>query len=294
MYARIQISITFAEKKMEFTKVSIKLKPDHQDFREIVMATLGEIGYESFVEQDALLEAYIPTLLFDASVLNSIGFEPEFVIQWNNEIVPEQNWNEVWEKNYFKPLLVGGKCVIRAPFHTEYPKAEYELVIEPNMAFGTGNHETTSMVIEYLLAMDIKGKHVLDMGCGTGVLAMLSSKLGAAEILAIDIDQWAFEGTLENCRLNQCNNIVVKMGDAGLLGNQTFDLILANIHKNVLLNDAEKYSEVLNPGGILIMSGFYESDLDELNHVAAGFELHYLQHQSRNKWVAASYQKKSL
>ncbi|MBN2807465.1 MAG: 50S ribosomal protein L11 methyltransferase, partial [Prolixibacteraceae bacterium] len=168
----------------------------------------------------------------------------------------------------------------------------YELVIEPNMAFGTGNHETTSLMIELLLNMELKGKKVLDMGCGTGVLAMLASKLGAKEILAIDIDQWAYEGTLENSRINQCNNIAVKMGDASLLGNQTFDLILANIHKNVLLHDVQKYREVLNPGGMLIMSGFYETDLADITHAAIEAQLHPLDFKVKNRWVAAVYQLK--
>lgn len=276
---------------MDYTKITIKLNPDHQEFRDILMASMGELGFESFVEQDQTLEAYIPSSHFTATMLNSLNFVPLFNFEWQSEQVPEQNWNEVWEKNYFQPLLIAGQCLIRAPFHTDYPKAKYELIIEPNMAFGTGNHETTSLVLEQLLGMDLKGKKVLDMGCGTGVLAMLASKLGASEILAIDIDQWAYEGTLENCRINQCNNINVLIGDASLLDKQQFDIILANIHKNVLLHDLSQYSKVLVPGGMLIMSGFYENDLEDL-HKAAGAQhliaMHYL---SRNKWVAASYQK---
>jgi ribosomal protein L11 methyltransferase len=277
---------------MEYIKVTIRLQPDQQDFREIVIATLGENGFESFVEQDQHLEAFIQSGNFNKTLLNGSLFEPLFSFDWNIETIADQNWNEVWEKNYFQPLVIGDNCVIRAPFHTDYPSAKYELVIEPNMAFGTGNHETTTLMIEQLLSMELEGKKVLDMGCGTGVLAMLASKRGATELMAIDIDQWAYEGTLENCRINQCSNITVMMGDSSLLGHQTFDLILANIHKNVLLNDVHKYSEVLNPGGILIMSGFYDTDLSDISDAALEAQLHPFDHQVRNKWVAAVYQKK--
>ena len=154
---------------MDYNKVTFSIKPDNQDFRDILMASLGEVGFESFVENDSNVEAYIPSNITFIEKIDVLDFDPLFVFQYKNEIIPEQNWNEVWEKNYFQPLVIANKCVVRAPFHTDYPKLEFEIVIEPKMAFGTGNHETTSLMIEHLLELDIANKKVLDMGCGTGI-----------------------------------------------------------------------------------------------------------------------------
>ena len=276
---------------MNFQKITIQLKPDNQEYRDILMANLGEKGFESFVENENSLEAYIPSNSYAEDLLSSLQFDPFFTFRYRNEMIPEQNWNEVWEKNYFKPLLILNQCLIRAPFHSSYPAARYEIVIEPKMAFGTGNHETTTLMIEYILGMNIEGKVVLDMGCGTGILAMLASMRKAESIEAIDIDQWAHESTLENCKFNNCKNIAVKLGGASLLENQKFDVIFANIHKNVLVADMEKYVSVLNADGLLLMSGFYENDLTDITKAATDLNLKPLNHKMNNKWVAAIYRK---
>ena len=276
---------------MNFQKITIQLKPDNQEYRDILMANLGEKGFESFVENENSLEAYIPSNSYAEGLLSSLQFDPFFTFRYRNEMIPEQNWNEVWEKNYFKPLLILNQCLIRAPFHSSYPAARYEIVIEPKMAFGTGNHETTTLMIEYILGMNIEGKVVLDMGCGTGILAMLASMRKAESIEAIDIDQWAHESTLENCKFNNCKNIAVKLGGASLLENQKFDVIFANIHKNVLVADMEKYVSVLNADGLLLMSGFYENDLTDITKAATDLNLKPLNHKMNNKWVAAIYRK---
>lgn len=274
---------------MTYRKVEIQLIPDNQEYRDILMATLGEIGFESFVENERNIEAYITDNTFNVQILNTVDFQPLFSFSCNHELIPDQNWNEVWEKNYFKPLLIADKCLIRAPFHTDYPKAKYEIVIEPKMAFGTGNHETTSLMIEHLIEASIEDLTLLDMGCGTGILSMLASMKGAKSITAIDIDQWAFENTIENCDQNKCKNVKVFKGDASLIGKETFDIILANIHKNVLIEDLDKYCSVLNANGTLILSGFYENDLTDISNKAAELGLGLLKTKTKNKWIAASF-----
>ncbi|HKM93045.1 MAG TPA: 50S ribosomal protein L11 methyltransferase [Prolixibacteraceae bacterium] len=276
---------------MDYNKVTFSIKPDNQDFRDILMASLGEVGFESFVENDSNVEAYIPSNITFIEKIDVLDFDPLFVFQYKNEIIPEQNWNEIWEKNYFQPLVIANKCVVRAPFHTDYPKLEFEIVIEPKMAFGTGNHETTSLMIEHLLELDIANKKVLDMGCGTGILAILSSMLGAKKVTAIDIDKWSYEATCENSLINKCNNITAHIGNSSILGNESFDLILANIHKNVLIDDMARYNNVLILGGTLIMSGFYEHDLTDIKHVADSLNLKMNIFKTRNKWVAVSFTK---
>jgi ribosomal protein L11 methyltransferase len=276
---------------MSYIKVTFELSPDNQDFREILIANLVGIGFDSFTENVSNIDAFIQSAEFSATEIDGITFSPMFEFTYSFEDMPDKNWNEEWEKNYFKPLLIADKCLVRAPFHTDYPKSVYEIVIEPNMAFGTGNHETTSMMIEHLLHSDLNGKSVLDMGAGTGILSIMASMRGAKTIKAIDIDKWAYDSLVENCRLNQCQNIEIEIGDVSAIGINKFDVILANIHKNVLLEDMNAYSNALNEGGILIMSGFYEHDLTDITNKAITLNYIKLEDKSKNKWIAASYQK---
>ena len=279
---------------MDYNKITINITPFQEWLRDILTAQLGEIGFESFVETETGFEAFIPVKSFNEESLNVVlnEFSKDFTFTVSNEIIKSQNWNKVWEKNYFKPLVIAGECVIRAPFHTDYPKAKYEIVIEPNMAFGTGNHETTSLVIESILENNFNGKTVLDMGCGTGILGILASMKGAKNITAIDIDEWSFNGTKENAALNNIKNIDVKLGDASLLGNENYDVIFANIHKNILLNDMQNYVDVLQPKGILIMSGFYTQDIPAIKTKAESLGLNDVGFKTKNSWVAHSFQKK--
>ena len=276
---------------MNYTKISFKLNPDTEENREILVAMLSELPFESFDETDELVLGYIPGETFDLDEITGITSTLNFSVHLENEMIPDQNWNEVWEKNYFKPLLIGGRCLVRAPFHTEYEPAEFELVIEPKMAFGTGNHETTTLVAEQILNMDLTGKTVLDMGCGTGILGMLASLKGAKSVTAIDIDIWSFESTVENARLNNISNIEARFGDAGLLGSESYEIIFANIHKNVIISDLPAYESVLQSGGKIWLSGFYTHDMADVKRKAESLGLIETGFQEKNNWVVYYFEK---
>lgn len=278
---------------MDYQKVTIQITPFQEWLRDILNAQLAEIGFDSFVETETGFEAFIPSANYSEESLNTLleAFSGDFSFDVESEFIADQNWNEEWEKNYFKPLVIRGECMIRAPFHTEFPEAKYEIIIEPNMAFGTGNHETTATIIESILQNDLTGKTILDMGCGTGILSILASMKGAKKITAIDIDKWSYEGTCENAALNKITNIEAKLGDASLLGNEKYDLIFANIHKNVLLNDMEAYYSVLNNGGSLIISGFYTEDIPDIIAKAEELGMKNAGFVEKNNWVAHSFLK---
>jgi len=276
---------------MIYTQIIFKLTPDNQENREILVAILSDLPFESFDENPASVLGYIPGELANLGEINQITSTLPFLVSTENELIPDQNWNEVWEKNYFKPLLIGNRCLVRAPFHTEYEPAEFELVIEPKMAFGTGNHETTTLVAEQILEMDLTGKTILDMGCGTGILGMLASLKGAKSVTAIDIDTWSFESTTENARLNNIFNLEAKLGDASLLGAQNFEIIFANIHKNVIINDLPVYKSVLKAGGRIYLSGFYTQDMPDVKAKAESLGLRETSYQEKNNWVVYGFEK---
>lgn len=273
---------------MDYLKLSITLSPDKQEFRDVLMAGLADYGFESFVENDEFIEAYIPAPNFDKNSF-VIDFEPLFSITWESEHIPDQNWNEEWEKNYFKPLVIADRCVVRAPFHTDYPECEFEIIIEPNMAFGTGNHETTSMMMEFILETPQNGLNILDMGCGTGILSILSSKCGAKSVTSIDIDKWSFDATSENAPKNGCSNIKPVLGDASAIPNEIFDIIYANIQKNIIISDMQAYCKVLSPAGTLFLSGFYENDLADIEKFASNYDLVLKNKKTRNNWCCALF-----
>ena len=267
---------------MQYTKASFKLNPDNETNREIATAFLAQLDFESFDESGTELNAFYPIGKVTPEDIQQIVDELPFEVHFSEEEMPDINWNKEWEKNYFQPLLIGNECLIRAPFHKDYPQAPYGIIIEPNMAFGTGNHETTSLMIEHLMELNLQDQLVLDMGCGTGILGIFASMLGCKKVTAIDIDNWAFESTLENCRLNNITNIEAFIGDVTLLGNKKFDLIMANIQKNIILQDLEKYVSVLNEDGILMVSGFYKNDLEDIMGKASELFLRKLTIKERN------------
>ena len=274
---------------MDYLKYTISLSPDTQDFREILMASLAETGFESFIETGQNVEAYLPAGISSEPKIEEMKQVFPFDISWTKDEIPDQNWNEVWEKNFFKPLVVADKCVIRAPFHTEFPKMGIEIIIEPNMAFGTGNHETTTMMMEYILQSSLVNSNVLDMGCGTGILSILSSKCGAGKITSIDIDKWSYDATIENAQLNNVGNIHAILGDALAIPSEKFDIVLANIHKNIIMNDLPLYLKALKPEGAIIVSGFYDSDMDDVALLANSLGLVLIDKKIKNNWCSASF-----
>lgn len=277
---------------MDYYNIELIISPFEEWLRDILTAQLAESGFEGFSETENGFEAYVQVERFNENTIEELisPWEAEFSFTVKKELVKSRNWNEEWEKNYFRPLVVAGECVVRAPFHTNYPSCRYEIVIEPNMAFGTGNHETTSMMLEAILREDMKGKNVLDMGCGTGILGILASMKGASSVTAIDIDQWSVTGTRENMVHNHITNLEVKQGDASVLDDRKYDIIFANIHKNVLVADVETYSRNLQAGGKILMSGFYIHDLEDISKAAALHGLKLIGSTEKNKWIMAVFQ----
>ena len=256
---------------------------------EILIAELGYAGFESFVETPDGVIAYIQERDHLASVLESIYIlsSEEFKITYSFETIEQTNWNAEWEKN-FNPIVVGDQCAIRAPFHDPFD-VKYDIIIEPKMSFGTGHHETTHMMIEHILASDFTNKSVLDMGCGTGVLAILAMKKGALKVEAIDIDNWCYLNSLENISRNECDQIIVLEGDASLLEGKQFDVIIANINRNILLNDLSTYVTCLNENASLFLSGFYDSDCALIEASCQKLGLKLETKRTRNNWVALKF-----
>lgn len=256
---------------------------------EILIAELGYAGFESFVETPKGATAYIqkkehlPTMLENIFILQNTSFS----IQYSFEEIEQVNWNTKWEEN-FHPILVDDRCAVRAPFH-EKSSAAYDIVIEPKMSFGTGHHETTHMMIQFILDTDFNDKTVLDMGCGTGVLAILAEMKGATTVEAIDIDQWCFLNSIENVERNSCQHIKVSKGDARILKSKKFDIIIANINRNILIQDIPTYATCLNANGLLFLSGFYNNDVPMIQEVCADYNLSLESQISRNDWVALKF-----
>ncbi len=256
---------------------------------EILIAELGLFGFESFVETETGLLAYIPSEEHSEDVINEIQIlkSDEFIVEYSVKTIEQTNWNEEWEKN-FTPINVDNKVYVRAPFH-DASTMDYEIIIEPKMSFGTGHHETTHMMIQHLLDLDLTNKSVLDMGCGTGILAIFAAMKNARPVDAIDIDEWCVENTNENIEKNNCEFISVFLGDAHLLKNQKYDIIIANINRNILLQDLPAYKRCLNNNGILLLSGFYTEDEPLLQSKAKELEFEFLKKLERNNWLSLQF-----
>jgi len=255
----------------------------------ILVAELSERGFDGFEETSVGVDAYLvdnkwkTNLLSNLRILSNSNFE----IEYSSKIIYPKNWNKIWESN-FKPILINKDCIVRADFHPPL-NLKYEIIITPKMSFGTGHHETTSMVMNHVLDLNLEGLKVLDMGCGTGILGILSEKKGAYSIDAVDIDRWCYESTLENSHLNDCKFIKAFCGDINLIKESKYDIILANINKNIIMNDISIYNDLLNTGGQLIISGFYDSDIIDIDKEAKSLKLELVFQKVKNLWASIHY-----
>lgn len=271
-----------------YIEYNFKIKPA-QPASDILIAELGEAGFESFVENDEGILAYIQKEDWRDDVLGTIRIlkSPQFRIAHTFKEIAQENWNETWEHN-FNPIQIDDRCAVRAPFHKKFD-VDYDIVIEPKMSFGTGHHETTHMMLQFILDHDFEGKSVLDMGSGTGVLAILAAMKGASHVDAIDIDNWCYLNAKENITRNDCPQINVYEGDSGLLGDKKYDSILANINRNILVEDIPVYARNLVQNGTLFISGFYGEDIHILSKKCAESGLKFEKNLEKNRWVAAKY-----
>jgi ribosomal protein L11 methyltransferase len=264
---------------------------------DILASELGNAGFESFVSNETGLTAYIATNKYDRPALNKCleNFPvPGIIFHHDRKLIADCDWNEEWEKNYFHPIRIGSECIIRASFHAEENGFRYPIVIDPKMAFGTGNHATTYLMLCEMLKLDFKGKELLDMGCGTAVLAILAAKKEASRVVAIDIDEWACNNAVENCRLNSAGNIRVIQGGAEQIEDSgMFDYIFANINRNILSEDIKHYEPALKVGGLLFMSGFYKEDIPVIEKACDKCNLTLLSFTEKENWVAVKVIKKT-
>ena len=269
---------------MKTLQLTITCNPD---FSEILMAEIAEAGFDTFMETETGFEAYVEGNSFDKQLLQEIKEKYAHVspLVFQFDEIEKQNWNEQWEKNV-EPIIVDDKCLVRAAFHKIDQTYPYEIIITPKMSFGTGHHQTTHLMLSAQMKMDHRGKRVMDAGCGTAILSVMASKLGATEVEAFDIDEWSVENGNENVINNTCTNIHIQLGKINEVNlNGTFDIILANINKNILLAEMQQYSTFLKPGGELLLSGFYVKDIPDLKAEAAKYALQEVFHQERETWA---------
>lgn len=260
-----------------------------EQYAEILIALLADSGFESFEESGKTVKAYIPADKYDDNALTRLAADfPDMALSVETRKIEPENWNKVWENN-FPMVEIAGRCVIFAPFHENVPNLPDRICIMPQMSFGTGHHETTSLMVEMMLSLNLMGLKALDMGCGTGILAILARKKGAGKVTAIDIDEWAYKNTAENCLRNDIADIEILQGDKRLLSGRNFDIIFANINRNILLEDISSYAKCLPESGLLQLSGFYTSDLEDITKKAEENGLSYVKHLIKKDWVAALY-----
>ena len=281
----------------DYFEVRVDFEPCNEDITDLAASFLADAGFETF-ESDAVgLTAYIAAdATADAEALTRESLQDfpipaEFKV--SSKRIEGRDWNEEWEKNYFRPIVIEGECVVHSSFHKDVPQARYDIVIDPKMAFGTGHHHTTSRMAAWLLSEDLQGRSVIDMGTGTGILAMLASMRGAAPVTGIEIDPDAWENAVDNVRINGCD-IRMICGDASALKElEPADYLLANINRNIILGDIAAYARALKPGGVMLLSGFYDHDLPMIEAAAAGHGLEYVDKKLSADWCAAKFRMKA-
>lgn len=275
---------------LDFIELKITVPPD---FSDILIAELAEIGFETFMDTDYGLDGYIQLHLYDEQQVKEIieKYRNLTGITYTVSTIARKNWNEEWEKNY-EPIIIGNECLVRASFHEGLGKYPYEIIINPKMSFGTGHHETTTLMLENQLATSHTGKQVLDVGCGTGILAVMACKRGAASVHAFDIDEWAVENSRENFELNKCLQATVQKGTIREVSLAPgYDVVLANINRNVLLDEIPVYASLLTHGGLLLLSGFYEKDIADIEKMAASKGLSAIEQRIKEPWASLVFKK---
>jgi ribosomal protein L11 methyltransferase len=278
-------------KRMNYQEYTFTVKGTEDYHKDLLINSLAEIGFDTFEDDGEGFKAYIPVSEdVDAAIAEiKDQYSGMFDFDFKVKTIAHQNWNEVWESN-FEPLTINERCYVRATFHEPHPEYEFEIVIDPKMAFGTGHHQTTTLMMQLMMEQDFKGKNVLDMGCGTAILAILASQMGAKDLIAIDYDEICYDSTIENSKLNNITNIKPLCGSKEVIPDQKFDIIMANINRNILLDQIDRYSEALSPGGCIFFSGFYEEpDLAIITQKANSAGLTYQLHKKSDNWVAAKF-----
>jgi len=278
---------------MDYIKVEFSFREIEEYQHDLLIASLADIGFDTFEDTTKGFDAFILANQFDETALKVVleDFEDDLAYTYTIHKIDPQNWNEEWEKN-FSPLIINEDCYVRATFHENQPQYKYEIVIDPKMAFGTGHHQTTTMMMLYVLETDVQEKVILDMGAGTGILGILAAKRGAKEITAIDNDEVCYNSAIENAALNEIGNLTSLCGSKETIPQTEFDIILANINRNILLDQMESYAAVLKPEGNIFFSGFYERpDLEMIKAHGADFNLNYVDHKKIDNWVAAKFVK---
>lgn len=279
----------------DYTEVRIEFSPCSETITDTAAALLAAAGFESFVPDEKGVTAYIPKSCYNPALRDCLEALPwtDISVSWTATEIEGQDWNHEWEKNYFKPIIIGDRCVIHSSFHTDIPVCEYDIVIDPKMAFGTGHHSTTSLILNRLLQMDMTGKQVIDMGTGTGILSILAAMRGASEVTGVEIDEPAWENAVDNCRLNGVENIVMIHGDASSLAAIPYkaDVFLANINRNVITHDIASYCASMAAGATILLSGFYEQDVKIVRDAAEATGLSYIGYTTMNDWACVELRK---
>ncbi|PWS29391.1 50S ribosomal protein L11 methyltransferase [Pedobacter yonginense] len=278
---------------MQYIKAIFKFKSIEAYQQDLLIADLADLGFDTFEDSENGFTAFVIKENFDDKALVDLldAHSEEFTTEYSLMDVADENWNAEWEKN-FSPLIIDDVCYVRATFHEPQPSYPYEIVIDPKMAFGTGHHQTTTMMMQYILAADLKDKNILDMGCGTGILAILAAKFGANKLLAIDYDDICYQSTIENAALNGVENLTALCGSKEVIPDEEFDVIFANINRNILLDQIGRYAEVLKSEGKIFFSGFYLApDLAMITEECAKHEIRYIDHKQNGDWIAAQFEK---
>jgi len=278
---------------MNYIKAIFVISPWKEFCADLLIAELADVGFESFETESNVVNAYIQEKDFNSAKVDELPIikdKPYATIKYSTELIPRRNWNEKWESE-FQPVIINEDCIVRAPFHNPEKKYLYDIIIQPKMSFGTGHHETTAVIADEILQNNLNNKTVADCGCGTGILSVIASLKGASSVFAFDIDDWAEENARENFILNNVKNITVKQGGFELIFGQKFDILIANINRNILLENMSHMADSLNKNGILIMSGIYLDDLPQIKSCAEDFYLKYVSYKEKRNWISCTFTK---